>query len=80
MHCQGQLSLLGIGDTGAILRRLGLLRRRIHKSLRNGSANMDVLVARRFVRGLHLQCCCRLTQTFGSMALGHHVYGLRHRR
>ncbi|MCO5190127.1 MAG: heavy metal translocating P-type ATPase [Anaerolineae bacterium] len=45
-----------------------------YKSLRNGSANMDVLVAMGSSVAYIYSVAVVLAQTFGSMALGHHVY------
>lgn len=44
------------------------------KSLRNGSANMDVLVALGSSAAYFYSVAVLLAQTAGSMALGHHVY------
>ncbi|MFZ0547501.1 MAG: heavy metal translocating P-type ATPase [Candidatus Promineifilaceae bacterium] len=45
-----------------------------YKSLRNGSANMDVLVALGSSTAYFYSIAVLLAQTAGSMALGHHVY------
>ncbi len=45
-----------------------------YKSLRNGSANMDVLVAMGSSVAYFYSIAVLLAQTFGSHALGHHVY------